>query len=51
MHIDELAENGAVNVRIDYKNSGIGSASCGPELIEKYRLNEKEIVNFKFYIS
>lgn len=49
-HIDELQENGAVNVRIDYMNSGVGSASCGPELIEKYRLNEKEIVNFEFYV-
>ena len=37
-------------MRIDYMNSGIGSASCGPELIEKYRLNEKEIVNFEFYV-
>lgn len=48
MHIiDELKENGAVNVRIDYKNSGIGSASCGPDFIEKYKFNEKEIVNFE----
>ena len=42
-HIDELKKNGAVNVRIDYKVSGIGSASCGPELLERYRLKEKEI--------
>ena len=42
-HIDELEENDAVNIRIDYKNSGIGSNSCGPQLIEKYRLAEKEI--------
>lgn len=42
-HIDELKENGAVNIRIDYKNSGVGSNSCGPQLIEKYRLAEKEI--------
>lgn len=26
---------------IDYKMSGIGSNSCGPELLEKYRLNEE----------
>lgn len=30
------------NVRIDYRVSGIGSASCGPDLAPKYRLSEKE---------
>lgn len=48
-HIDELKENGCTNVRIDYKNSGIGSNSCGPQLLEKYRLDEKEI-HFEFYV-
>lgn len=48
-HIDELKENGCTNVRIDYKNSGIGSNSCGPELLEKYRLDEKDI-HFEFYV-
>lgn len=42
-HWDELQLNHAVNIRIDYKDSGIGSNSCGPELLEQYRLNEKEI--------
>lgn len=41
-HIDELVPNGFLNVRIDYKDSGIGSNSCGPALLEKYRLQEKE---------
>ena len=49
MHIDELAKNGMLNIRIDYKNSGVGSASCGPELIEKYRVTEKE-VKFEFSV-
>ena len=40
-HIDELVKNGAVNVRIDYKGSGLGSNSCGPDLLQKYRLCEK----------
>ena len=48
-HTNELRKNGYSNLRIDYKNSGIGSASCGPELAEKYRLTEKEIL-FTFYI-
>lgn len=42
-HIDELKKNGAVNVRIDYKVSGIGSNSCGPALLERYQLKEKQI--------
>jgi beta-galactosidase len=29
-------------VTIDYKQNGIGSNSCGPELFEKYRFSEKE---------
>lgn len=49
-HQDELLENNYTTVRIDYKNSGVGSHSCGPELQEKYRLSEKEI-DFAFYIK
>lgn len=49
-HIDELYESGYTNVRIDYKNSGIGSNSCGPVLREKYRLAEK-VIDFEFYVS
>jgi beta-galactosidase len=50
MHTDELVENENTIVRIDYKNSGIGSGSCGPELLGQYRLNEKEIT-FEFSIE
>lgn len=42
-HSNELVPFGGTNLRIDYKNSGIGSASCGPQLSEKYRLSEKHI--------
>ena len=49
-HIDELVSNDAVNIRIDYKGSGLGSASCGAELIEKYRLTDKEIA-FGYWIG
>ncbi len=48
-HTDELMKNGFTNLRIDYKVSGVGSASCGPFLSEKYRLCEKKI-NFKFSV-
>ncbi|MBE7052746.1 MAG: glycoside hydrolase family 2 [Ruminococcaceae bacterium] len=50
MHTNELKPNGKTNIRIDYKVSGIGSNSCGPELIEKYRLSEKDI-SFEFYMK
>ena len=48
-HTDELVSDGLVHLRIDYKNSGLGSNSCGPELLPKYRFSEKDI-NFKFKI-
>jgi len=48
-HNFELVSNGFANVRIDYKVSGIGSGSCGPQLLEKYRLQD-ETVSFKFSI-
>ena len=49
-HTDELISDGKTHLRIDYKVSGIGSASCGPELLEKYRLSERNIT-FGFTIS
>ena len=42
-HTDELKKDGKIHVRIDYKNSGVVSNSCGPILPEKYRLSEKTI--------
>ncbi len=47
-HHHELCPSNT-NIRIDYKVSGIGSASCGPDLREKYRVDEKDIA-FKFFI-
>lgn len=41
-HQEELQANGYTNVRVDYKEAGIGSASCGPELLDKYKFDEKE---------
>ena len=49
-HQDKLIKSDCTNIRIDYKNSGIGSNSCGPELLDKYRLSEKTI-HFEFYIK
>jgi len=49
-HAAELRKDGKTYVRIDYKNSGLGSNSCGPELLEQYRLNEQQI-HFEFTLS
>ena len=46
-HTDELVTDGKTHLRIDYKVSGIGSNSCGPELEKPYRLAEKEVF-FRF---
>ena len=49
-HNFQLVPNGYANVRIDYKVSGIGSASCGPALKFQYRVNDPKI-SFKFSIT
>lgn len=49
-HTDELVTDGKIHLRIDYKVSGIGSNSCGPQLEETYRLSEKQI-DFQFMIK
>lgn len=48
-HDYELVKDEYTNVRIDYKVSGIGSASCGPEIMDKYRMNDGK-VHFAFSI-
>ena len=49
-HAADLEKDGVTHVRIDYKQSGIGSGSCGPFLAEQYLLSEKEI-RFCFRIT
>ncbi len=48
-HNFELEKSQYTNIRIDYKCSGLGSNSCGPELMEKYRMNDADI-SFKFSV-
>lgn len=48
-HNFELVKDGTTHVRIDYKVSGIGSASCGTTLCEQYKMNDKN-VHFEFSI-
>lgn len=45
VHNYEIEPSGMTVVCLDYAQNGIGSNSCGPELLEKYRLDKK---NFKF---
>ena len=47
-HTDELKADGKTHLRIDYKVSGLGSNSCGPDLEKPYRLEEKQI---RFHFS
>ncbi len=49
-HASELQKDGKTHVRIDYKNSGIGSGSCGPQLMNEYRLSEEKI-HFGFLLK
>ena len=49
-HTDEIGDSYASHIRIDYKCSGVGSASCGPDLEPPYRLSEKKIA-FAFDIT
>ena len=48
-HTDELISDGRTHLRVDYKVSGLGSNSCGPDLEKIYRLEEKKI-HFRFSI-
>lgn len=48
-HAFELERSGKNILRVDYKVSGIGSGSCGPQLMEKYQLSEKQI-NYRFLL-
>ncbi len=41
-HAHELTKCGETVFCLDYKMSGVGSNSCGPELLPQYRLNEEE---------
>ena len=46
-HNYELEESPYTVLCVDYRQSGIGSGSCGPQLLEKYRLNDEA---FRFQV-
>ena len=50
-HNYELVESEDTICCTDYMMSGVGSNSCGPELLEKYRLDDREFDwNMKYFI-
>ena len=49
-HNYELVPEKETTVIIDYRNAGIGSNSCGPDLLPEYRISEKQI-SFEFEFS
>ncbi|OPX45815.1 evolved beta-galactosidase subunit alpha [Ruminiclostridium hungatei] len=54
MHNFELEKSGNTVLCVDYAQSGIGSNSCGPELIEKYRFNAQRfhtVLVFKPFVQ
>lgn len=48
-HNFELEKCGDTVLCVDYKQNGIGSTSCGPEIFEQHRFSETEF-EFKFVI-
>ena len=49
-HSFELEQSDSTEVLICYKNRGVGSHSCGPELSKKYCVTDKKI-EFNFNIA
>ncbi|MBQ8381056.1 MAG: DUF4981 domain-containing protein [Clostridia bacterium] len=49
-HDYELCPEREATVIIDYRNAGIGSNSCGPELAPRYRISENKI-SFSFSLD
>ncbi len=49
-HDYELVPERETTVIIDYRQSGVGSGSCGPELAREYQVNEKKI-SFTHYVK
>ncbi len=41
-HTYELREEDTVTVNLDYRQHGLGSASCGPDVLDKYKLSAED---------
>lgn len=49
-YVSDLIKEKETYINIDYKQAGVGSNSCGPELAEVYKINEEHI-DFTFRIK
>ena len=48
-HINQLSRDGLLTVHLDANQSGVGTATCGPGVAEKYRVPVKP-TNFEFVL-
>lgn len=49
-HLNELMKDESINLNIDYAQNGLGSNSCGPGQLEKYKLKFKNFF-YKFSLE
>ncbi len=38
-HTNELKDSGSIHVRLDLRQRGVGTATCGPDTLPEYRIN------------
>jgi beta-galactosidase len=50
-HDFELPQSDGVYVNLDLAMSGVGTASCGPELRKEYRASKEGKITFRFELS
>lgn len=48
-HINELTPSDMVNIHLDALQTGVGTATCGPDILPKYRL-PLDTAEFTFYL-
>ena len=49
-HINELTDDGLVTVHLDAAQTGVGTATCGPDILPKYNV-KIEPTSFRFYFK
>ncbi len=49
-HINELAEDGLVTVHFDAAQTGVGTATCGPDVLPQYQVNVQPY-KFSFHFN
>lgn len=49
-HINELEDDGLVTVHLDALQTGVGTATCGPDVLPEYRI-PVDTVDFTFYLT